>query len=145
MPCALGIIIGTLFLQEETDQAAAIQRAGLIYFSMLISNLIAIRKILLHLSMPFFLLLVTYFIQTELKAKIIQERPVLYRERAALTYTSVVYALNIVLVEIPFILLNTVTYVYAPFFIFVACFFSYFTKATTGFQYSSVLHLRPSI
>ena len=49
---------------------------------------------------------------TELKAKVIQERPFMYRERASRTYTSLIYLAGLVLVEIPFVLFNTVTYVY---------------------------------
>ena len=37
----------------------------------------------------------------------------MYRERASRTYTSLVYLACLVLVEIPFVLFNTVTFVYA--------------------------------
>ena len=49
----------------------------------------------------------------ELKAKVILERPFMYRERASRTYTSLVYLAGLMLVEIPFVLFNTVTFVYA--------------------------------
>jgi hypothetical protein len=49
----------------------------------------------------------------ELKAKVIQERPFMYRERASRTYTSLVYLACLVLVEVPFVVFNTITYVYA--------------------------------
>ncbi len=41
------------------------------------------------------------------------ERPVLYRERAARTYSSIVYHLGIVLREVPFTILSTITFGYA--------------------------------
>lgn len=46
VPLALGIIIGTYFLQMGEDQEGAFQRVGLLYFSLLISNLIGIRTCL---------------------------------------------------------------------------------------------------
>jgi ABC-type multidrug transport system permease subunit len=86
----------------DNDQAGALQRAGLIYFSILIANLLGI----------------------QLKAKIILERPFLYRERASLTYSSIIYLLNIFLVEVPFALCNTVLYLVPVYFI-------------AGFQYDA--------
>ncbi len=43
-----------------------------------------------------------------------QERPSLYRERASRTYSSLIYASTLVLVEVPFFLFNTVTFTYLP-------------------------------
>ncbi len=44
IPLCMGIICGTLFLQWDNDQTGALQRAGLIFFSLLFSALMAIRK-----------------------------------------------------------------------------------------------------
>ena len=43
VPLVLGIIIGTYFLQLNNTQQGAFQRGGLLYFSLLISNLLGIR------------------------------------------------------------------------------------------------------
>jgi hypothetical protein len=37
----------------------------------------------------------------------------MYREQASRTYTSLVYLAGLVLVEVPFVLFNTVAFVYA--------------------------------
>jgi ABC-type multidrug transport system ATPase subunit len=43
VPFVLGVIIGTYFLQLNDTQQGAFQRGGLLYFSMLVSNLLGIR------------------------------------------------------------------------------------------------------
>ena len=45
VPLLLALIIGTYFLQEVNDQAGAAQKAALLYFSLLISNLLGIRTL----------------------------------------------------------------------------------------------------
>jgi hypothetical protein len=52
-PLVLGIIIGTFFLQFDNTQQGAFQRGSLLYFSMLIANLLGIRT---ASSLSFYLL-----------------------------------------------------------------------------------------
>jgi predicted lipid-binding transport protein (Tim44 family) len=42
-PLVLGVIMGTLFLQMDNTQAGATQRSAVIFFSMLICDLLAMR------------------------------------------------------------------------------------------------------
>ena len=37
----------------------------------------------------------------------------MYRERASRTYSSFIYLLSLIAIELPYILINTVTFVYA--------------------------------
>jgi ATP-binding cassette subfamily G (WHITE) protein 2 (SNQ2) len=43
VPLVLGVVIGTYFLQLNDTQQGAFQRGGLLYFSLLVSNLLGIR------------------------------------------------------------------------------------------------------
>jgi hypothetical protein len=56
--------------------------------------------------------------------KILAERAVFYREHAARTYNSLVYAASIILPELPFAVITAVLYTYVPFLSFRTTFFS---------------------
>jgi ABC-type multidrug transport system ATPase subunit len=94
-PLVLGIIMGTLFLQMDNTQAGATQRSAVIFFSMLICDLLAMPAI----------------------PKILAERAVFYREHAARTYNSLVYAASIILPELPFAVITAVLYTIPLYFI----------------------------
>jgi ABC-type multidrug transport system permease subunit len=49
---------------------------------------------------------------TELKANLILSRPPMYRERASRTYSSFIYLISLISIELPYVLINTVTFVY---------------------------------
>jgi ABC-type multidrug transport system ATPase subunit len=94
-PLVLGVIMGTLFLQMDNTQAGATQRSAVIFFSMLICDLLAMPAI----------------------PKILNERAVFYREHAARTYNSLVYASSIIIPELPFAVITAVVYTIPVYFI----------------------------
>lgn len=112
----MGLIMGTLFLQMDDDQAGSTQRSAVIFFSLLICDLLAMRTVFLALA--WIIASITYSHHASASIpKILGERPVFYREYAARTYNSLVYAATVILPEIPFALCTAVLYTIPLYFI----------------------------
>jgi hypothetical protein len=62
--------------------------------------------------------------QTAAIPKILAERAVFYREHAARTYNSLVYAASIILPGLPFAVITAVLYTYVAFLSFLTTFLS---------------------
>ena len=102
--------MGTLFLQMDNTQRGASNRVALIYFALTFSNLAAVCTCLpLSPSLPHFL---STCYNPATVPKIINDRGVYYKERAAATYRSLVYTLGLLLVEIPFTLIALTLFTY---------------------------------
>ncbi|ELR10948.1 ABC2 type transporter superfamily protein [Acanthamoeba castellanii str. Neff] len=95
LPIVMGVVLGTYFLDLGRDQASNTQRVGMLYYALLFSNMGAL----------------------QLKANLILSRPPMYRERASRTYSSFIYLLSLIAIELPYILINTVTFVVPVYFI----------------------------
>ncbi len=78
--------------------------------------------------------------QTAAIPKILGERAVFYREHAARTYNSLVYAASIILPELPFAVITAVLYTYATFLSFLTTFWSHLANISIYCGY--VAHTR---
>eukprot|EP01088_Endostelium_zonatum_P016476 TRINITY_DN446_c0_g1_i1.p1 TRINITY_DN446_c0_g1~~TRINITY_DN446_c0_g1_i1.p1 ORF type:complete len:1655 (+),score=459.85 TRINITY_DN446_c0_g1_i1:79-5043(+) len=84
----LGLLFGLLFLGLSNSVADTTLKVSLIYFSLLFTVIIALSSL----------------------AKIISERSVFYRERSSMTYRTIVYLLVLILSELPFLFLSSITF-----------------------------------
>lgn len=126
-PLVLGSIMGTLFLQMDNNQAGATQRSAVIFFSMLICDLLAMRTHpdrTQHDTHGTTHADISLLNRTAAIPKILAERAVFYREHAARTYNSLVYAASIILPELPFAVITAVLYTYVTFHIPFTTFFA---------------------
>jgi len=80
---ALGLLLGFFYFRLDDNQQGAHSRAGLLYFALLVTNLIVIP------ILPVMIL----------------QRAVYYRERASLTYRSITYLFGLLVVNLPFLVL----------------------------------------
>jgi len=105
--CGMGLILGFLYFQSDYDQKGTKARSSLLYFSLIVTNLMVIRKYSKKSSScPLSLINSSLAIL----GTVIFQRAAYYRERAARTYRSYTYLFGVLFSALPFLVIYTLLY-----------------------------------